>query len=356
MISKLLRFELNYHRKQWVFWIGAVLLSWMAALLTSQMGSPLDFANSSFSINKTLAVLSMQIIFVVCVLTAATSLRDSQFNMEPLIYATPIDKFQYLITRFLGIFIATAAVLFIALIVMMVTPLFMEPERIGDFHLSHYLYSYVVFILPNILLCAGVAFAAAMLSKNTLSVYIAAIVLFVIHGVGSVLGNSPMMANTAMFHEGASIATLIDPYGGIAFYEQTAYWTGEDRNTRLPSLEGNLLFNRLLWTAVGLSLFAMTYALFSFREAKQKGGESSQPESVSAVQAAYQVVKEKLDFNRINFQVFWSKVKIEYISVVKGKPFIILMFATVTSTGVEVIGNILGGPIDNASPYYPIRE
>ena len=36
MASKLLRFELNYHRKQWVFWIGVVLLSWMAGLLTSQ--------------------------------------------------------------------------------------------------------------------------------------------------------------------------------------------------------------------------------------------------------------------------------------------------------------------------------
>ncbi|NQZ06617.1 MAG: hypothetical protein HRT35_05580 [Algicola sp.] len=357
MLSKLLRFELNYHRKQWVFWIGAVLLSWMAGLLTSQMGSPLDFANSAYSIHRTLSLLSMYIIFVVCVLTAATALRDSQFNMEPLVYATPIDKFHYLTSRFCGIFIATAMVFLVVLITMMVTPMFIEAERVGDFHLSHYLYGYFVFILPNILVCTGVAFAAAMLTKNTLSVYIAAIVLFVIHGIGSALGNSPLIANsTAMFHEGASIATLIDPYGGIAFFEQTAYWTGTDRNTRLPSLEGNLLFNRILWITIGLSLFAMTYNLFSFRAAKQKSSAESQSEPVSTVQAAYQVVKDKLDFDRFNFQVFWSKVRIEYRCVVKGKPFIILMIATVVSIGVEVIGNIMNGPLDNASPYYPITE
>lgn len=357
MIASLLRFELNYHRKQVVFWLSAFILAWMASLLTSQAGSPVDFANSAFSINRIIAMLSMQIIFVSAVLTAATALRDSQHAFEPLVFATPIDKFQYLAARFIGIVIATTAVFLISLIAMMLTPLTLESNIVAPFDLSHYLYGLAVFLLPNILLCCSIVFAGAMLSKNLLVVYTSAIVLFVIYGVGAVLGNSPIAANSsALLHEGFGLASLIDPYGGMAFFEQTTSWTSAERNTRLPTLSGNLLFNRLIWITVALSLFAMTYRLFSFRSASQKVTKKLEVEPAMTTISKYQAVKQQLDFSRLNLQVFWSKLSIEYRCVVKGKPFIVLMLATATLIAVEVMGSILNGPISGAPAFYPLTE
>ena len=96
MIFKLTQFELRAHFKQIGFWIAALLLAWMTFIVTGQRGSNLLFANSAFAITQTTLFIVPNIIFVVCVLASSTLLRDSQYKMEPLIFATPIDKFEYL--------------------------------------------------------------------------------------------------------------------------------------------------------------------------------------------------------------------------------------------------------------------
>lgn len=357
MIAQLLGFELKHHTKQAVLWIGVLILGAMSTLLTSQAGSPVDFANSAYSVNRILVMLSMNIIFVVAVLAASSAIRDSQYQMEPLIFASPIDKFQYLTTRFLGIVISACLVFLLCILVMMLTPLFLESKYVAPFDLGYYLYGFFVFILPNIVFCSAVVFAAAMLSKSMLVVYTSAIIIFVLYGVGSILGNSPLMANSSPFlQEGIGMAGLIDPYGAMAFFEQTSFWSTNQRATDLPSLSGNLLFNRLIWITVALSVFALTYRLFSFRDAKQKAAKVEISTALPKTLRPYNTVAKTVDFSRFNWSIFWSKVNIEYRCVVKGKTFIVLMLSVATLVSTEVISNILGGPTSGSPSYYPLTE
>lgn len=357
MLGQLIKFELKYHARQGVFWLGMLAFMWMAVLLTTQSGSAVFYANSAYSIVRVFAFVSMQIIFAVAVLAGATSLRDSQNDMEAMIFTTPVDKFHYLASRFIGLVLATCILFVMIMITMVVSLYFVDPTRVGPIHLSYYLYGFMLLILPNILLCASVVFATAMLTKNNIAVYISALVVFVFHGVGSVMGGSPMVVSgSGIFQEGIGLAALIEPYGAVAFMEQSAYWTVEERNTNLPVLEGNLLFNRLLWITVSISLFALTYKSFSFRKALENVKTDKVTESVPVVESVYKPLKSNTHFSQFSFKVWLSKLKIEYLSMVKGKPFIVLLIVAVVFNIGGTIGQILSGPITNASPYFALTE
>lgn len=360
MLNRLIRFELSYHLKQMGFWAATLCLTWMAVLITTQRGSLLLYANSSYAITQTMLFISPFIIFVLCVLAAGTLLRDSQTKMEPLIFTTPLDKFQYLMSRYLGLNLAAMLSLSIAVVSMMLTLLFMDESLLAPFHFSYYLLSYSIFLLPAVILCSSVVFTTAMLSKNMLAVFVSGIVLFVIYMVGSVFGNSPLMATSnSLLSDNNGFATLLEPYGLIAFMQQSGFWTSEQRNTLTPVLSGSLLVNRLLWLAISFSLFTYAYKKFSFRAENKitnKAVEATRHSSNKQTVIPYKTTEILSDFHKINFSVWASKLKLEYLTATKGKIFIVLLFTTIVFTLANLAGNISDGPIDNGQPFYPLTE
>lgn len=363
MLKELTQFELKYHFKQGSFWAVAFCFIWMAVLLTSQRGSALLYANSAYAIAQTLLFISPNIIFALCVLASSTLIRDSQYKMEPLIFTTPMDKFQYLASRYLGIVIASTLLFLMVLVAMMVTLLFLDDNLIGPFQVSHYLLSYGIFIIPTILLCSSVVFSTAMLAKNTLAVYVAGIVIFVLYILLSILGNSPLMATSnSLLSDSTGFASLLEPYGLIAFMEQSAFWTSGQRNILSPEFSGNLLFNRLLWLSASVSLFAYTYHKFTFRaanKASKKAAINVDNEEVNSKPSDaenYQAVTPKQNFENFNLSILFSKLKLEYLTATKGKTFIILLLVTMVFTLGNLMGNIFDGPIANGQAYYPLTS
>jgi len=363
MLKELTQFELKYHLKQGSFWAVTFCLIWMAVLVTSQRGSALLYANSAYAITQTLLFISPNIIFALCVLASSTLIRDSQYKMEPLIFTTPLDKFQYLASRYFGIVITSMLLFFVVIVAMMITLLFLDESLIGPFHLSHYVLSYCIFIIPTILLCSSVVFATAMLSKNTIAVYVAGITIYVLYILISILGNSPMMATSnTLLSDSTGFAALLEPYGLIAFMEQSAFWTSDQRNVLTPEFSGNLLFNRLLWLAASVSLFAYTYHKFSFRSAnktskKSKGIIDNEEAYLnSSIEPSYQTAVPKKNFEKFNFSIWFSKFKLEYLTATKGKTFIILLLVTMVFTLGNLMGNIFDGPISNGQPFYPLTS
>ncbi len=357
MISKLTQFELSAHFKQIGFWVAALLISWMTFLITGQRGSQLLFANSSHAIAQTMLFIVPNIIFVVCVLASSTLLRDSQYKMESLIFATPIDKFHYLTSRYLGLVLATLTLMAIAILVMMITLLKLEPALVGPFQLSHYVINFFIFFVPAVLFSCSVVFATAMFSKSMIAVYVSGIAVYVLYMIGSVLGNSPLMATSSpLLNEGVGFAALLEPYGYIAYIGQSAYWTAEQKNTLMPSLSGDLLLNRILWLTVSVSLFVITYYKFNFRQpAPVKKAKNTVSESLkSTLINTYQAVDVKHDFHSFNVQIWLSKLHLEYASITRGFTFIVLLIITVVFCGAILVSNIFNGPISNGQPYYPL--
>jgi len=363
MLKELTQFELKYHLKQGSFWAVTFCFIWMAVLITSQQGSALLYANSAYGITKSILIISPGIIFALCVLASVTLIRDNQYKMEPIIFTTPMDKFQYLASRYLGIVTASTMIFFIMIVAMMTTLFFLDESLVGPFHLSHYLLIFCIFIIPSILLCSSVVFATAMLSKSTIAIYVAGVVIYVLYILVPILGNSSMMAGSnKLLSDSTGFAALLEPYGLIAFMEQSAFWTSEQRNVLTPKFSGNLLLNRLLWLAASVSLFAYTYHKFAFRAVNKKPKQSknlveNNDNTLSLSHTKnYEAVTPEQSFEKFNVSIWFSKFKLEYLTATKGKTFIILLLVTMIFTLGNLIGNISGGPISNGQPFYPLTS
>ena len=359
MIFKLTQFELRAHFKQIGFWIAALLLAWMTFIVTGQRGSNLLFANSAFAITQTTLFIVPNIIFVVCVLASSTLLRDSQYKMEPLIFATPIDKFEYLTSRFLGLLFATLTLMLFTIAVMMLTLIKLDPALVGPFRLQYYFAAFCIFMVPTAIFACCVVFATAMFSKSMIAVYVSGIVVYVLYIIGSVFGNSPLLANSSpILESGSGFSSLLEPYGFIAFMAQSATWSVQQKNVLMPLLSGELLANRILWLAISAGLFAFTYQCFSFRKAKTVNAKKAEPAKTlgGRLFTQWQAVAVNHNFTHFNLAIWWSKIKLEYRTVTKGFTFIVLLVVTVVFSVALLIGNIFSGPISGGQPYFPSTE
>jgi hypothetical protein len=68
-----------------------------------------------------------------------------------------------------------------------------------------------------------------------------------------------------------TIASLLDPFGVVATSQLTAYWSISERNLRLVPFEGYLLWNRLLWLAIGAVIIGLTTWRFRMAQAGTGG-------------------------------------------------------------------------------------
>lgn len=357
MFKYLLLFELNYYRKQTVFWLAMAYALFAGSFLLPNTYETLYFANSSFSVIDALYKFStMSTIFITGFLAASSILRDRANNFESIIFSTPILKVQYLSIKFLGLFSAVLFVHVVLIGTMMLSVYTIKPEMVGPFHIGDYLFGLTVILLPNILLCVSIIFSTAMLTKKMMPIYIATIVFFVVYVAASMMGNSPLMAMSTPFtQEGGGIASVLDPYGIIAFYEQSSFWSVENKNVMLPVLKGSFLYNRLFWLLISISFLAFTSLRFSFKGERRSSKTKTQDDDLIVSQASYKVVLIEDVIDTFNFKIFYSKLKIEYLSIVKGLSFFIIMCLVVILNMITLGENISRGPADQLS-YYPLTE
>jgi len=178
---------------------------------------------------------------------------DLESGFGPIVKYTQVQKFDYLIGRFLGAFIA-ASIAFIAIPFAMwlgsLMP-WLDQETLGPTTLSHYLYAYFVIALPGIFLTSSIFFAVATLTRSMMYSYLGVVAFLVMYLVfNAVVGSQPELRNFASYAE---------PFGFAAIGNETRYWTVTESNSLLPPLSGTILINKLIW--LGVSLLALAVFL-----------------------------------------------------------------------------------------------
>lgn len=185
--------------------------------------------------------------FVTTAFVANVIVRDDDTGYGPIVRATRISKFDYLMGRFIGAF-GIAALAFIAvplgLFVGTLMP-WLDPETLGPNRLNDYLFSYFVIALPNLLITSALFFALATATRSMMATYMGVVVFLVVYFVGIALSRDRPELERSV--------ALFEPFGVRAIAAVTRYWTAAERNLLLPELSGPLLDNRLLW--IGVDLF-----------------------------------------------------------------------------------------------------
>lgn len=260
MFASVAGFEFRYQLRQPIFWIVTSIFFLLAFGLTCAdqlLPSGNNFRNAPYTIVETHLLFSLIFMLVTTALVANPVLRDDETGFGPIIRVTRISKFVYIYGRFSGAFAAASLCLMsipAALLVGSLMP-WLDPHTVGPMHLQDYAFAYFLMALPSVWFTSTLFFTVATVTRSMMWTYLSVLAVTILYLAGrTFLGRLDM----------ATFAAVVEPFGLAAFSNVTKFWTTTDRNTLLPALDGVLLWNRLLFVAVGFSLLAVAYSIFSF--------------------------------------------------------------------------------------------
>src|SRR4029079_6740478 len=106
---------------------------------------------------------------------------------------------------------------------------------------------------PNVLWLGGCFFVLAALTRQMAPVYVAGVIalvgyLFAVNLLGDM--------------EKKTLAGLIDPSGSIAVAVFTRYWSVAQKNEEQIPFAGVIVWNRLIWVAIGVAVTLVGYRAF----------------------------------------------------------------------------------------------
>jgi hypothetical protein len=262
-------FELKFRFKSlstYVYFIVWLMFSFLN--VASESFGPVGNSNGKILLNGPWANAYNDIgaalfgIIIIAAIFGTSILRDFQRDTYQILFTQPISKFAYLGGRWAGSFV-TAVFAFSGTMFGTFLGTFApwaDHTRIGPNHLWTYLQPFLSILVVQIFFLGSVFFAVAALTRKLFIVYLQGVALFMVYIIGITVFSATR--SLERFWSG-----ILDPVGFILFDDVTRYWTVIEKNTMLvtwsPALSGGvLLYNRLLWLAVGLVSLLATWALF----------------------------------------------------------------------------------------------
>src|SRR5688572_1573355 len=265
MLGEVFRFEVEYRIRQPSTWVYALVLFGMPFLLMHAINGSSQFLNAPVLVMQGSAILGGIAMLVTAGIFGDAASRDVQTRMHSLFYTSPVREAHYLGGRFLGGLLVNAILVMgipLGLLLASVMP-YMSAGKFGPVQLEAYVQTYVLILLPNVIIIGAFMFAAAALTRQALATYLGGLVLFVLGAV------------SADFTQGLgsrTLETLLDPYGGQAISVTTEFWTPVEQNSRLIGWPTVMFLNRALWIAIAAAAFALTVSRFRFAHPRAVAG------------------------------------------------------------------------------------
>lgn len=189
--------------------------------------------------------------------------RDITTRMYPLTYTTPVQKFSYLGGRFLAALVLNIFIL-LSLYVGFLFSFYgpgAKTEFLGPFSLMSYLTNFSFIVFPVVIVATSIQFSFATISGRSVSGYIAGTLILVFSQLGIIIVEYGLGWQ--------KIGNLMDLFGTNLISEMDG-WTPIEKNTRMISLEGPWLWNRMTWLGLAGGVLAFTYFRFQMVHVKPK--------------------------------------------------------------------------------------
>ncbi|WP_158789053.1 M1 family aminopeptidase [Granulicella sp. L46] len=297
--------------------------------------------------------------FFGCIIIAAifgtSILRDFQRDTYQIIFTKPITKFAYLGGRWLGSFITTVCIFF-GLVLGEATGTFApwaDHARIGHGAFHWYLHAFFLITVVQIFFLGSLFFTIAALTRKLFVVYLQGVVFFVVY-----------LTINAIFSSTRSLehfwSAIFDPVGLRMFDAVTRYWTPVEQNTLQLPWSGVVLYNRLVWTAIGAISLFVVYTLFPLsvetltsvsqgrRAARERENDASTAKAVRSLVAKRLPVVHQVFNVTTTFEQFLSLTRIRVKNIFTELPFwaifaVIVMYA--------LLRGHFAGHVDDATLY-----
>src|SRR5215469_4393165 len=270
MFWEFFKFEMRFRAKSVSTYVYFVVWFFFAFLsVASESFGPVGNSNGKVLLNGPFANSFNDLgsclfgVIIIAAIFGTSILRDFQRDTVQLLFTKPVSKFSYLFGRWTASFIVTALV-FSGMIFGTFAGTFApwaDHARIGPNVLWWYIQPFLALIIIQIFFLGSLFFTVAALTRKIFIVYLQGVVLFMLY----VIGLTVFSATRSLEHFWSGI---LDPVGFILFDNITRYWTVIEKNTLLLPWDfsgnspGVFLYNRLLWTTVGVLSLAATWMLF----------------------------------------------------------------------------------------------
>jgi ABC-type transport system involved in multi-copper enzyme maturation permease subunit len=264
MFWNIFTFELRYRFSRPATYIYFALLAIVALLLIASGSTPASekvYHNAPVVIANLQLLISLFAIMLASAVMGVPLYRDLEHKTGTFLFSYPISKASYFMGRFWGsfvtlLFISLGVVLgiFLGSIIGPVTG-WTEALRYGPNTLANYFHPWFTLMLPNLWFASALFFALIIFTRNIKSIYSGGIIVFIAYLLANFLSQDI---------ENKNLVQIMDPFGLNTFSYETRYLTPFEQNNFLLAVDGNLLYNRLLWVSVGILFFAAAYFRFSF--------------------------------------------------------------------------------------------
>ncbi len=299
-------------------------------------------ANAPYAVGLLMSMLVYFGMLVIAAIMGNAGYRDFQRDTHSFFFSYPIRKFDYFFGRFLGAFVVLFAIFLsvgIGAIVGSLMP-FVMPEKFAPFRLIVYIQPYLIHILPNLFFSGAAFFALAITQRKRMPVFVACVAILV---------GYLMSANLLLNLEARVFASIIDPFGANTARYVTEYWSVAEKNTMLMPFSGVVVWNRVLWSAIGLVALVLAYLKFkpafltSERKRRSEVVEEQEPEVSTSVMSLPSV---KTEFSlRASLRQLLGQIKIEFFAIVRNLYFIVIVvlgIGFIVVVGFENIGQLYG--------------
>lgn len=355
MFATLLRFEFSYQLKQFTFPVFSLLFFAFGLMQGSQgyANGAVNF-NAPYQIFFNIGLTTIGCEFVIMFFVVSGILRDRQYQMETIVYSTAVSKGRFFWSRFLGVFVLSLLAFSMCLVGFACGTFLpgLDGERLAPFDFQVYLWTWLLFVLPNIFICTTLLFSIGMLTKNNVATYVSAILLYFLYMFGSMYFNSPIMARAVPASpENLIYAALADPFGLAAFFEQTQFWTPYQKNNQLLSFTGFFRWNRLIWVSFSAFILGITYYLFSFRQLNQRIKKAQPSAEQSQPITTYQPIETFTTTTKYHWTSFLWLLKMELRNIFKSLPFIVLLLVWIMISFINIYERVHQGGAYNDSLY-----
>jgi ABC-2 type transport system permease protein len=370
MFWEFFSFELRFRAKSVSTYVYFLL--WFAVsffFIASESFGPVANANGKVLLNGPYAnslhdaYCCLFGVIVVAAIFGTSILRDFQRDTYQMLFTKPISKFAYLGGRWAGSFVTTVMVfsgLMAGAFVGTFAP-WADHARIGPNHLEWYLQPFFSIVVVQIFFIGSVFFAVAALTRKLFIVYLQGVALFMLY----IIGLTVYSATRSLEHFWSGI---LDPVGLLMSETITRYWSVVEKNSQLLPWgfsgysPGVFLYNRLLWSGVGLLALVTTWLLFPMSvealtaraqgkraaKARQLDAEAARP--IRSLVAAARLPRVRQVFGAATTWLqFCSLTRLRVRSVIREIPFwaiVGLLIAFAVNNG-HFAGKILG---DNVWP------
>lgn len=352
MITNVIKFELQYRLKRPATWLYFGVLFLMACLALSWDNLTVGGGTGQIKENAPVALAQISLLlsvlpgfFLMSGLMGVPIVRDREHKTESMLFTTTLSKGEYLFGRYIGSLLITLLV-FSGILLGLITGSLIKigHEDFLAFNLWHHVSPFLVFVLPNVLVGSALFFMGGALSRNLLFVFMQGILLLMVYLLADGLLGEDL--------ENRSLVALMDPFGLNTSNITSQYWTIAQKNSQVYAMEGLVLFNRLIWLAVGAFALAATYfgykmEVVSTSRKKRKASKESSSEQLMPNAVVHHPNLTLSDGLGLRLQQVWGLARLYFTEIFKSVPFIAIAGAGMVIMGVNAVffNSMYGTPV-----------